>query len=175
MLAPEAPPPGSDRRFLPSAALLLSVPDDVPSAVALSSVVPVAIVSSAGRGRGAFKKTALRKKRDRAWFLCTEEYFNVKCFLQKKRFFRKIIPMEIRAHRSVLQNACHDLLSGHPPRVAPSSPAVLEEDVPRGALPVSRRAHVNDAGHPVGAEGLPFCVSSATVAPTFDHRGNHFP
>ena len=73
------------------------------------------------------------QKRDHAWFLCTEEYFNVKRFLQKMCIFLKFFLMEIRAHQPALQDACHDSLSRHPARAVACLPEDVEEAAPKAA------------------------------------------
>lgn len=92
------------------------------------------------------------QKRDHAWFLCTEEYFNVKRFLQKVAVFYKFFPLKIRAHQAALQDACHDSLSRHPGRNDRSSSDIRRQGVLKVALsgcftpPARRSAETGNPG-----------------------------
>jgi len=68
-------------------------------------------------------------KRDRAWFLNTEENFIVKRFLQKMGFSRNFFSLKIRAHHQDLQDACQYGLSRHPDREGLSSSDMQREGV----------------------------------------------
>jgi hypothetical protein len=92
------------------------------------------------------------QKRDHAWFLCTEEYFNVKRFLQKMAVFYKFFPLKIRAHQAALQDACHETLSRHPGRHDRSSWDIRRQRglksplSGRFTLPARRSAETGDRG-----------------------------
>jgi hypothetical protein len=91
------------------------------------------------------------QKRDHAWFLCTEENFIVKRFLQKTGILCKIFSLKIRAHQAALQDACHDALSRHPD---------LDD---RSSSELRRQVVVKSL--PRGRFRLPPCGSAGTVLP----------
>jgi len=74
------------------------------------------------------------QKREHAWFLCTEENFIVKRFLQKTGIFCKIFPLKIRAHQAALQDTCHDTLSRHPDRDVRSSSELRRQHIVKALL-----------------------------------------
>jgi len=116
-----------------------------PSIVSLHRGVIVGLSEKAPRKRGC------------ACFLCTEENFIVKRFLQKMRVLGKIFSLKIRAYPAALQDACHDTLSRHPDHEVPPLSGIRRRGVLKrtlsGRFTVSSR---DPAGSAPGAAGLPF-------------------
>jgi len=110
---------------------------EILSCLSLHRVVIVGLSEKAPRKRGC------------ACFLCTEEKFIVKRFLQKMRVLRKIFSLKIRAYQAALQDACHDTLSRHPDHDVPPLSAIQRRGVLKrtlsGCFTVSSRGPAGSA------------------------------